>query len=444
MTTRKVPFTGTGDSTADIKVDPVAGEDIQVVKLDLGGTNLSVPIVAGQQLAAGSVPVVLTAAQVTTLTPPAAITGYATSAKQDTAQTSLTSIDGKTPALGQALAAASVPVILPSATITTLTPPAAITGFATSAKQDTLQTSVDAINTKTPALGQALAAASVPVILPSATITTLTPPAAITGFALEAGHAATIDTSTAATAAVAGTTAGAKVVTDANGTLQQYLRGIVTFLANALGAGTAAAANRVTLASDDPAVATLGATTGAAVITDANGTIQQYLRGIVKLLITSGTIILGAGANLIGYVGFKSTYAGKVALTTTNFDTLANGSGWQSVGIAFSGARDAHFWLKTQSTGTAYVDFYLASKLSNGTGYTDAATGTEGTFTAANRLNSRYLGSVRVNNGAGSGFFALSDIFGSAIPANGALIAINNAGAAITTGTTTFEYELVN
>lgn len=59
----------------------------------------------------------------------------ATSAKQDTGNTSVASIDTKTPTLGQALAAASVPVILPSATITTLTPPAAITGFATSAKQ---------------------------------------------------------------------------------------------------------------------------------------------------------------------------------------------------------------------------------------------------------------------------------------------------------------------
>lgn len=49
-------------------------------------------------------------------------------------QTTLALIKAKTdniPALGQALAAASVPVILPSATITTLTPPAAITGFAT-------------------------------------------------------------------------------------------------------------------------------------------------------------------------------------------------------------------------------------------------------------------------------------------------------------------------
>lgn len=41
-----------------------------------------------------------------------------------------TSIDGKTPALGQALEAASVPVVLPAGQITTLTPPAAITGFA--------------------------------------------------------------------------------------------------------------------------------------------------------------------------------------------------------------------------------------------------------------------------------------------------------------------------
>jgi len=58
-----------------------------------------------------------------------------------------TSIDAKIPALGQALAAASVPVILPAATITTLTPPAAITGFGTSAKQDTIIGHVDGIET---------------------------------------------------------------------------------------------------------------------------------------------------------------------------------------------------------------------------------------------------------------------------------------------------------
>lgn len=51
--------------------------------------------------------------------------------------TSAASIDTKTPALGQALAAASVPVVLTAAQISTLTPPAAITGFATAANQST-------------------------------------------------------------------------------------------------------------------------------------------------------------------------------------------------------------------------------------------------------------------------------------------------------------------
>lgn len=65
------------------------------------------------------------------------------------------------PALGQALAAASTPVVLTAAQVTTLTPPAAITGFATSAKQlaDNHQVTVSNI-------------ASTPVI---------------TGFALETG-----------------------------------------------------------------------------------------------------------------------------------------------------------------------------------------------------------------------------------------------------------------
>jgi hypothetical protein len=54
------------------------------------------------------------------------------------------------------------------------------------------------IDSHIPAQGQALAAASMPVVLPAAQITTLTPPAAITGFALEAGHLANIDTHTPA------------------------------------------------------------------------------------------------------------------------------------------------------------------------------------------------------------------------------------------------------
>lgn len=54
-------------------------------------------------------------------------TGAATSANQSTEIASLASIDGKTPALGQALAAASVPVVLTAAQLTTLTPLTSVT-----------------------------------------------------------------------------------------------------------------------------------------------------------------------------------------------------------------------------------------------------------------------------------------------------------------------------
>lgn len=53
--------------------------------------------------------------------------GSATAAKQDTGNTSLASIDTKTPALGQALGAASTPVVLTAAQITTLTPLSTVT-----------------------------------------------------------------------------------------------------------------------------------------------------------------------------------------------------------------------------------------------------------------------------------------------------------------------------
>ena len=79
--------------------------------------------------------------------------------------------------------------------------------------------------------------------------------------------------------ATIGVTTGAAVVTDANGTIQQYLRGLVTLIAAKIG---------VTVADGDNAV--LGTTTDAKVITDAAGTIQQYLRGIVHLLISILTV----------------------------------------------------------------------------------------------------------------------------------------------------------
>lgn len=77
------------------------------------------------------------------------IEGLLTTIDADTGNiaTSVASIDTKTPALGQALAAASTPVVLTAAQITTLTPPAAITGFATETTLSSLNSKVTAVNT---------------------------------------------------------------------------------------------------------------------------------------------------------------------------------------------------------------------------------------------------------------------------------------------------------
>src|SRR6185312_14698996 len=113
--------------------------------------------------------------------------GAATAAKQDTGNTSLASIDSKTPALGQALAAASVPVVLTAAQISTLTPLSTVaatqsgtwnlnnisgtvslpTGASTAALQTTGNTSLSSIDTKTPSLGQATMVNSSPVVIAS-------------------------------------------------------------------------------------------------------------------------------------------------------------------------------------------------------------------------------------------------------------------------------------
>lgn len=53
-------------------------------------------------------------------------TGAATASFQVTGNTSLSSIDGKTPALGQALSAASTPVVLPATQVAALTPPTTV------------------------------------------------------------------------------------------------------------------------------------------------------------------------------------------------------------------------------------------------------------------------------------------------------------------------------
>jgi hypothetical protein len=196
-------ITVTQGSGTSIATEDVSGVQHQKVKVEFGVDGVAtmvsdsnpLPVAAtidttGLATAANQQTNALTDAELRATPVPVSATidttGLATDATDTNTATiagDTTSIDAKTPSLGQALAAASVPVVLTAAQVSTLTPPAAITNFANETGGN-----LAAIKAKTdniPAQGQALASASLPVVLTAAQITTLTPPAAITGFSTE-------------------------------------------------------------------------------------------------------------------------------------------------------------------------------------------------------------------------------------------------------------------
>lgn len=209
----------------------------------------------------------------------------------------LASINTKTPALGQALAAASVPVVLTAAQITTLTPPTSVTvsGTVTANAGTNLNTSALAletggnlasINTKTPALGQALAAASVPVVMTASQLTTLTPLSTVTANIGTTGGLA-LDTSvTGLQVAQGSTTSGQKGIFN-------------------LGAVTTAAPSYTTAQSSP-----LSLTLAGALRVDGSAVTQPASLSTLPALV--------AGSAIIGKVGIDQTTPG-----TTNLVALA-------------------------------------------------------------------------------------------------------------------------
>lgn len=152
------------------------------------------------------------------------------------------------------------------------------------------------------------------------------------------------------------------------------------------------------------------------------------------------------GGRLWSWAGIKPTYASKATITWTG-TSLANGSARESTVVdnTTNRYRDARirFQTKGQTSGTNYVDVYVYTALGDTT-YTDAATGSDAAFTAANRFNSRYLGSIKCNAGTSAvqAEFQLSDIFRTC-PDKWGLIVINNSGAALsaTAGDHVVEYQ---
>lgn len=117
--------------------------------------------------------------------------------------------------------------------------------------------------------------------------------------------------------ATIGATADAAVTAGATGSISAKLRSISRdIVANiVLAAGSAiigkvgidqttpGTTDSVSVSTAQGAGAAIGVTSGAAVVTDANGTIQQYLRGLVKLWIAG----LAAGEAHVGEVGGNLT-----------------------------------------------------------------------------------------------------------------------------------------
>lgn len=188
------------------------------------------------------------------------------------------------------------------------------TGASTSAKQDTiighvdgiesLLTTIDADTSKIPSQGQALAAASMPVVLPEAQITTLTPPAAITGFATAAkqladGHNVTL----AAGTALAGKFGIDQATANANE--------VVTKSGSVTTATLSAETTKVIGTVNVAAAQTIAVTNAGTFATQA--TLQAGTAGIGKLTANSGVDIgdvdvasIAAGDNNIGNVDIAS------------------------------------------------------------------------------------------------------------------------------------------
>jgi hypothetical protein len=142
-------------------------------------------------------------------------TGASTSALQTTGNSSLSTIAANTPPLGQALAGASTPVVLPASQLTTLTPLSTVTANQGTSNATPWNDNIAQYGGTATSLGSKVSASSIPVVIASdqAAITVAQATAAnlkVTSFqgtptALTVFHAALAVGTTAVRLTVAGT-----------------------------------------------------------------------------------------------------------------------------------------------------------------------------------------------------------------------------------------------
>ena len=297
-----------------------------------------------------------------------AVTGVATAANQATVIASLASIDAKMPALGQALNAASVPVVLTASQLSTLTPPAAITGFATAANQTTELGHLAAIETAVEAIQAAQLPDSHNVTVDNASL-------AVTGTFWQAtqpvslasvpSHAVT----NAGTFAVQATQSGSWTVTANAGTN-------LNTSALALEAG----GNLAAIATDAAAIETLLTTIEANQLPDGHavtvdnasiavtGTFWQATQPVSGTVTANiGTVsTLATAANqttIIGHVDGIETLLGTIDADTSNLSVV--GSGTEATAIRVT--------IATDSTGVLSIDDNGSSITVDNAGLTELA-----------------------------------------------------------------------
>jgi hypothetical protein len=345
-------------------------------------------------------------------------TAAATSAAQATGNASVASIDTKTPALGQALAASSVPVVLPAAQITTLTPPTTVTvtqatgtnlhtvidsgavtatisgtptvtanigttnGLAldsTVAKDSslsTLNTSVGTVNTSVNTLLKP--ASTLAAVTTVGSVTSITNPVAVTGAFFQGTQPISASTLPLPTGAATETTLSALNTSQTNGTQKSQI-------VNAAGN---------TIASID----------------DGNGgkalEVAQGATSFVFSTVNSTTAQLAAAATFAGAVEtVTNQQSASVILTSDQNGTLTTIEYIDAGGTRIS--RQASFAI------TAGVPFSRSFVL-NGNYYKNTFTNTGASTTTTLNLNTAY-GTIPSATALGNGQVSIDEVNGTAI-----------------------------
>jgi hypothetical protein len=238
------------------------------------------------------------------------VTGVATAANQATQITSLASIDSKLtsplsvtgPLTDVQLRATPVPVSMASAPL-----PSGAATAANQTAQITQETntanSVASIDTKTPALGQALAAGSVPIVLTAAQLSTLTPLSTIAVTQTTGTNLHTVvDSGTVSVSNFPATQPVSAVSLPLpTGAATETTLAAVNTKTPSLGQAVMAASTPVTLASDQPAISVSQTNTITDLYTTGAGPSQPGINTNILLAVAAATSIDTSGYKSISF-----------------------------------------------------------------------------------------------------------------------------------------------